>query len=251
MGLRTKVRKIFWKLDDRNKKRNGYDVVHYLHIGKSGGSAFKYAIRGENKKNKRVIFQNVIFYIHGHNVPMMQVPKGEKVIFFLRDPIKRFISSFYERLRQGQPRVFFPWSTGEKEAYQHFKTANELASALSSEDAIQRQQAEDAMAAIDHIRSPQISWVESLEYLRSRRDDVYFIGAQETLNDDFQLLKAKARLPDSVQLPDRNNIVSNTMPDEFDKTLSAQAEQNLRNWYAKDYELIAVVAEEFADKKQH
>lgn len=241
MGLRTVIREAFFRIDDLIKIRNGAEVIHYLHIGKTGGSAIKNAIHGENER-ERIVIDNIIFYLHGHPITMQQIPKGEKVLFFLRDPTKRFISAFYERFTK-EKHPSFPWSQDEHEAFNNFKTPNELACALSSNKDITRRQAEAAMNTIEHIRSPLISWVKSTSYLQERRNDVIMIGLQEMLNEDFLSLKNMLKLPDHIQLPSRGDIKSNTMPKGLDTNLSPTAESNLRQWYAKDYELVQIAKE--------
>ena len=63
----------------------GRQFVHFLHIGKTGGSAIKYALKSYSSNARYAI------YIHNHNFILRDVPKGEGVVFFLRDPIERFI----------------------------------------------------------------------------------------------------------------------------------------------------------------
>ena len=61
-------------------------------------------------------------------------------MFFVRDPISRFVSGFNSRLRKGLPKMYFPWAPGEKLAFSRFATPNQLALALSSSDAGAKQE---------------------------------------------------------------------------------------------------------------
>jgi len=83
-------------------KIQGKQLIHFLHIGKTGGSAIKYALTQYSVSGRYAI------YLHSHNFRLRDVPIGESVFFFLRDPISRFKSGFYSRQRQGQPRYFVP-----------------------------------------------------------------------------------------------------------------------------------------------
>lgn len=94
-------------------------IIHFLHIGKTGGTAFQNAIRGTAAE--------ATFRIHGHQVRLSNVPVGEKVIFFLRHPVTRFVSAFYSRYRQGLPMSFRPWKPDEEVSFNRFKTADALA----------------------------------------------------------------------------------------------------------------------------
>ena len=60
----------------------GRRSLHLLHIGKTGGTALKDALSKYSKCTEfRIVF-------HSHTFSLMDVPRGEKVFFFLRDPYR-------------------------------------------------------------------------------------------------------------------------------------------------------------------
>ena len=73
-------------------------TVHFLGIGKTGGSTIKHALKRPSVTREHVIRR------HGHRKTVREIPVGEKVIFFLRDLLSRFVSGLYNRLRQGRPK---------------------------------------------------------------------------------------------------------------------------------------------------
>ena len=89
--------------------------VHYLHFRKCGGTAFKNAVREHLDEGKYEI------HLHGHDVVIEDIPYGEKVVFFLRDPLSKFISGFYDRKREGRPGYYFPHWEHEKRLFKIFK----------------------------------------------------------------------------------------------------------------------------------
>ena len=91
--------------------------------------------------------------LHGYETRLSDIPDGEPVAFFVRDPISRFVSGFYSRQRQGQPRYNFPWSGEEQQAFARFRTPSQLGVALSSLDADRRTAAVQAMKSISHVPS--------------------------------------------------------------------------------------------------
>jgi len=93
--------------------------LHFLHIGKTGGTAVKHAL-------KPVAAPGYLM-LHGHDVRLHDVAPDEQVFFFLRDPLSRFVSAFYSRQREGRPRYVVPWTPDEEAAFGRFRTANELA----------------------------------------------------------------------------------------------------------------------------
>ena len=222
------------KLEDYRKE--GKEIIHFLHIGKTGGTAVKEALKDNT------MCGNYVFALHFHHWKLQQVPPDEKVVFFLRDPVKRFISGFLNQQRQGLPRYFSAWTPEEAVAFERFSSPNQLALALSSEDPELRNAAEHAMKSIKHVRSSVWHWFGDPDYFLSRKSDVLFVGFQERLNEDFDSLKRILDLPDSIALPDSDSAAHRT-PDSGSKRLEPAAVENLRNWYAADYRFLSLCRE--------
>ena len=217
-------------------RRNGREIIHFLHIGKTGGTAVKEALKDTTTCG------NYVLALHMHNWKLAQVPPGEKVVFFLRDPVKRFISGFLNQQRQGLPRYFSAWTPDEALAFERFHSPNELALALSSEDPGLAHAAEHAMKSIKHVRSSVWEWFGDPEYFLSRKSDVLFVGFQERLNQDFESLKRILGLPISITLPGGDSAAHRT-PEIGDKRLEPRAVENLLNWYAADYRFLRLCDE--------
>ena len=214
----------------------GKQPVHFLHIGKTGGSAVKHALR------PCLVSDRYAIYLHGHDCRLRDIPARERVFFFLRDPVSRFVSGYYSRQRRGRPCHFSPWSSGERAAFGYFDTANQLAVSLSSRAGNRRERARWAMSTIAHVRTSFWDWFESEEYFQSRRSDVLLIGFQETLSRDFEVLKSRLGLPGSVALPE-DDSQAHRNPKDIDVTLEETAVANLRRWYAEDYRFIELCRE--------
>ena len=211
-------------------------VLHFLHLGKTGGTAIKHALLQAPPGKKHVL------YLHSHNVKLQDIAKGEGVFFCVRDPISRFISGFFSRQRQGQPRHFTPWSTEERFAFESFSTPNQLGKALSSQDPELKHRAQKAMNNIQHVNNSYWDWFTDEDYLRSRQTDIFFIGFQEQLTEDFELLKKRLKVPATIELP-RDDINAHRNPKHLDKSLDAQAIVNLKAWYREDYRFIELCRE--------
>jgi hypothetical protein len=205
-------------------------MFHFLHIRKTGGTAIKQALR-------ELAEGNAMVRLHPHKTRLRDIPEGEKVFFFLRDPLTRFVSGFNSRLRQGKPRYDSPWDEKEKIAFGHFSTANDLAEALFTGPL--QKQAEQAMTDIRHINQPYAYWLESIAYVSSRISDLVYVGFQETLAADFERLKEILGLPRHCILP-ADAVQAHKTPEGYETTLTDQAVQNLKKWCAEDYAYIAL-----------
>ncbi len=210
----------------------GKPFVHFLHIGKTGGTAVGYAIEKHSGWGTPYAV-----CLHGHGTVLRDVPEGEKFFFFVRDPVTRFVSSFYSRQRQGRPRYFWPWTAEEAAAFARFATANQLALALSSPSADERSMAEMAMNHIRHVRDSYWKWFVSETYFLSRVGDLFFIGYQEALASDFDLLRRKLCLPGDAALPD-DDLLAHRSPRHLDRRLEERAIANLHEWYGDDFRFL-------------
>jgi len=201
--------------------------IHFLHVGKTGGSALKEAL----KENAPDVVE------HSHTTKLCDIPDGDKAFFFIREPCSRFVSGFYTRQRRGRPRVNKPWSKAERIAFEAYATANSLAESLYTND---HEQAVAAMRSIYHVRSSIYDWIISDNYIRSRCGDIILIGLQEQLDQDFQHLKDLGVVSQSASLP-TDDIGAHRNPVDLDVSLSSRALENLRKWYKRDlrfYELV-------------
>lgn len=202
-------------------------TIHFLHIGKTGGSAVKAALRRFETSHDLAL--------HKHDKLLADVPAGDKALFAVREPVGRFVSGFNSRLRKAQPLAYREWSRKERLAFERFATPNALAEALSSGDEATLGAARDAMAAIQHVRAPLSRWFRADE-LRERQDDVLFVISQPRLAEDFEVLKRLLGLPAGARLP-FGDVVSHRTPAGFQTSLSPLGRANVEAWYAQDIAL--------------
>ena len=204
----------------------GRQIVHLLHISKTGGTALKHALQGHLTSKTSTIF------LHEHNWRLRDIAPGEKAVIFFRHPIPRFVSAFYSRRRCGRPRYDVPWNQAEAAAFAQFASPNQLACALSSAESAQCAAAHTAMNGIRLLNDSFFNWIESDEYFALRAPDVLFVGFQETLAADFDALKCLLQLPSRLELP-ADSWSSHRSP-PVDVRLDEIATANLAVWYARD-----------------
>ena len=103
-------------------------AVHFIHVSKSGGSALRYAIREARKQSGGTLdSQWGPIWGHNHQFRLCDLEADDMAVFALRDPVSRFLSSFYSRLRQGAPRYYIQWTRAERQAFEWFPTPQEPA----------------------------------------------------------------------------------------------------------------------------
>ena len=211
-------------------------AVHFIHIGKTGGTAIKHALRP--LRGTETPFGPIAIH-KGHQFSLADVPTGEFAIFCMRDPIALFVSAFDSRLRKGQPTFFFEWTPAEAEAFARFPTAQSLALALASTDPDVRPHAEAAMREIRHLRGIRRA-LGSTRHVIERRKQIAYLGRQETLDADWQRLRAVLELPDEVRLPVDPTKAHRRDRSDAPPPLDEPARAALRQWYWREYEILRV-----------
>jgi hypothetical protein len=214
--------------------------AHFLHIGKTGGSAIKAALANHLETPKYIL------EMHDHGTSLIDVPWGEYVFFFLRDPVSRFISGFYSRQRQGQPRYYSEWSPQEKEVFKTFKTPNQLANSLADKNSKQHLLSIKAMKHVQHFK-PYKNWYANFEYFKSRVGDILYVGFQESLNADFVKLISILGFRESFY-PPNDDIAAHRNPSDVDKSIDAGGVLALKEWFAEDFEFISICKEVMSSK---
>jgi hypothetical protein len=207
-------------------------TLHFLHVGKTGGTAIKRALRRSGLPETPY----GPIELHRHRFRMREVPPDDFFFFCVRDPVARFLSGYYSRQTKGQPRYYSEWTDGERAAFEAFPTPQRLADALAGDDEGERRLAESAMKDIRHLRLMS-RYVGTPEQLEARVDHIVYIGRQETLGTDFQQIKALLGLPTDAKLPS-SRVRAHRRDPSRDTALDDAAVRALREWYARDYELI-------------
>jgi Sulfotransferase family len=211
-------------------------ALNVLHIGKTGGTALKHVLQQNAEASRcQLLFR-------GHDVTLADITRGEQFMFLIRDPLTRFVSAFNGRLREDRPRYHYPWRDEERVAFAIFKTPDELAVALASDDEEEREQAKAAMHGIGHVNTPYTFWFPKESAFRARLSDVFFIGLQDRLDEDFELLRRKLRLPEGVAMP-HDETAAHKTPGGFESQLSERGRANLERWYARDVAFVQLCRE--------
>lgn len=205
-----------------------------LHNRKTVGTALKEVI---SQQMERTPFMSVLCFEHSMTFPLfVEKYPTAKAIFFVREPISRFISGFYSRLRQGKPRYDFPWSRREAKAFSRFSTPNQLAEALTSSRFFERRAAVAAMRSIRHVRHTFLEFLGDTSFLEKEADKIAFIGNQQDFDTDFSQLRSLLKIDSDISVPS-DDIKAHRNPNNIDKELSETAIINLKKWYKADYDI--------------
>ena len=97
------------------------------------------------------------------------------------------------------------------------------------------------MRSIGHLSALYSFWFGDEDAFRSRLPDLFFIGFQERLDDDFELLKQKLGLPPDAELP--RGEAAHQAPAGYDVHLGDVARANLERWYADDLAFVQLCRE--------
>lgn len=219
----TRARAVLHALRDRLDPR---PVVHFLHVGKTGGTQFAHVAAQLDRGRAPHRFR-----VHPHDVRLVDLPPDAPYVFGIRDPVTRFRSGFYSRKRQGLPRARIPWTPDEARAFERFPHANDLAEALF-EPGPHGDDARDAIQAIAHTARHLVDPFMGCGFLFHTRPPVGILR-QEHFADDLRALlddlgvRATYALSEEASVAHRS-AAQHTVP------LSTHAVSNLRRWYVRD-----------------
>jgi hypothetical protein len=205
-----------------------------LHPGKTAGTAVKFALSSAPPSPR----YDVLWHTHG--VRMIDLPRRDKFFFVVRDPVDRFVSGFSSRQRQGRPRHNTPWTPAEQRAFERFASPQSLADALG-DGGDDHTAAVEAMNSIQHVNASYWYWFGDPASFRGRWDDVLFVGFQETLDAQLSVLAERLGL-DRLEVP-ADDVRANRSAPSASFSLTPAARDVLVEWYARDYEFLALCHE--------
>lgn len=204
-------------------------TIHFLHIGKCAGTQIAHVAGqiGRLRTGTRIVK-------HGHETRLADLPKGAPYFFSIRDPITRFVSGFESRKRKGMPGTYRPWSNGERQAFERFEQANDLAEALFEEGETGHQ-ATAAILSIYHTATNQVRWFAGSGSFLDDRPPVWIVR-QESFEADLATFMERANLSPWI---DRIEIAGDPLRRHANdystvSPLSPKARANVEAWYAQD-----------------
>ena len=144
----------------------GKRIVHYIHVGKTGGTSVKIALMSFGRKTR-----THYFCLHGHGFRIKDVPKGDIVVITVRDIAAREASAYWAR----------KWKAD------HYGRFKRILIGMGKTE----------MAQIKHgytrAHKPQ-SW-----YWEGAGGRQVYVMHTETLSEEFEILKQVLRIPPWVR----------------------------------------------------
>mmetsp|Transcript_8950 Transcript_8950/g.17921 ORF Transcript_8950/g.17921 Transcript_8950/m.17921 type:complete len:263 (+) Transcript_8950:60-848(+) len=211
-----------------------------LHIGKTGGSELMRRLR--YVETDRLIFLTHDFAQVAFRDGRCRLGRNRQFAFFVRDPVRRFVSGWIERYRMGRPNYFEAHSGLEALSFARFPTPDILGCALSSTDASVAGDARAAMGAHRHLAGLS-HYLGNLSSVASCSSRIFFMGRTEHLHEDYsrllQLLEARQVLSAEAATRSLGGRLHAMPPELANLTrLGTCALRNLLSWFGDDYRLI-------------
>jgi hypothetical protein len=220
-------------------------MISFIHIGKCGGTSIKHLLKGKIKSFKEYHMTK-------------NYTTNEKYIIWIRNPLSRFVSAFnyqYECISfnineyKGKkltlnncisPGYFkfkirngYTFDKNFDRLATFFKTPNNLAEALSSNNPTIKRKAIKLMSSnFEHLKKGIGWYLNNGNFVKNNNSRILFVGKLETMKDD--IIKLEKLL--NISLDNKTHIRKNTAGDTY---LSELAIQNLLEWYKEtDYKAI-------------
>lgn len=218
-------------------------IISLLHIPKTGGSCLRHSFELIKDKPKK-INSNVMLTEYGHDKLFEPSDKkAEKFVFFVRSPIKRFVSAFISRLREGKPLYNIPHTDAEKKTFGKYKCPDQLAINLYDKAGNPNTETINYLGAIKHLKLDFRNYLKSCQHLEKNKNNILFVGRTEQLDHDFAKL-CKILNVKNIELT-KDPILSHKTPDKYNTLtqLSDKAKYNIIKYYISDYQIIMKLKE--------
>jgi len=219
----------------------------FLHIPKTGGTAVSEALRSIRSQSSsdserctplKLTHRRSFVAFHDNNLAR------SKFSFVFRDPTDRYISGFFEAMRQGRPYVDLgrrTWSAGEFAAFNWFKEPNDLFEALGSSDDRTLSAAVSTFRTIPDLRWDHVWMLGTVEEFNARRGRIRHFCPIDRLHQDFpRFLDPAVRLESSVVEASLKPVRS--APHRVCE-VSVEARHNLRAFRSEEYRLYEHLCE--------
>ena len=203
-----------------------------LHIPKTGGTAIKASLIDGYKRHPRNIkylpTKIKDLYICDHR---QKLDNKDNYIFFVRDPIQRFISHF----------IFLKRKAEEYDTYGYFKNLDLEDKVLNKYENIN-----ELAGDIGHLKFNLMIKMSDIlggpENIRACRKNILFVGMAEYLSVDFLYMQRQLCLGTSYKI---NKEYSNRRPSKYDDMteLYQSSRWKLRQYLNLDYEIIRELTE--------
>ena len=219
--------------------------LHFIHIAKTGGTSLE----------DFLINNNVKFNSHHLVKPQVPVDENEKYLILIRNPLKRFVSTFnyyFSLINQDLSKIssnitihnclspYFTYKKLTKNYYFSseidsniisFKDANDLAESLTSDNLQIKNKAKN-LCNYNHFLGLGF-YLNNGEFIEKYKNNIAWVGKLETINEDIDKLKEILNLDNNLYI---KRLRENK--NELSKFLSDKAINNLINFYDNDYKTL-------------
>ena len=210
-----------------------------IHVGKCGGSNITYKFYD--------LYRIRLKTIHVRKPTARELQRADHICLLVRDPITRFISTFfyyfdmYQKDVSNEPVIHKRATKKIKHVFDKFKTPNELAESLNSQNADLKKVASEAFTIIPHLVWGFNRYMHADSIIKAIVENRHFVIRQEFYKEDFgpyyDYLIKKHKVKSNYQFfveSQRNN----TSKYDDKKELSELAIGNLRTEFKNEYEAL-------------
>ena len=162
------------------------------------------------------------------------IPEGEKVAFFVKDPVRRIVDGFYQRKNMFETDVNNRTFELEAKVFRQYSDLDQLVADFSSTDRQTQIIANKALHNINSIRDSYWRWGFNEQYLLSRKSDISFIGFEDSIINDLKLFFTLLGVDVPQDLIEQ--MIADNPPANID--INEATSEFLKQWCAEDYRFI-------------
>lgn len=219
-----------------------------VHVGNTGGTSIRImlrALRSRLDPADAEVLPIMLSHDESRHPWRDDDVAHQSFAVVFRDPDRRYVSGFMNRLRQGRPDSAIGvrlWSPAEAAAFAWFREPDALFEALGSADEAEQSAAHFAMNAIFHVKRDHVWYLGTAEEFESVRERFWFVRPLTELSEHIDQLLSDSS--DAVRLQAQAIFERRQVSEAPHAPLSARSRELLRAVRPEEYALhVALVAE--------
>ena len=198
----------------------------FFHLAKNGGGSITWFLRPIRDT----------WYHAGHRETLPGLAArfpNAPIVFFVRHPVSRFVSGFYNLHRARSQGVRRLPTAADTIGFHLFPTPNDLLDGLRSDDDWTRSAAEYAINNLPFLRNPLVNNLVSTDTVDAHLPQIAFIGTQENFEASVEAMRTVLSLPSTLSLTTHERK-SHRSPASLRTAISDENREVLLNWYRDD-----------------
>lgn len=206
--------------------------VHLLFPRRCGFNACKALIA-----NARIPGYELIWHHENDEVQLSDIPVGQKLVLFYRDPLKWLARVYKVRHDKGAPFNFSPWTKSEERVFTQGITLSHLGETMCLANNTKKVEAYKRLSCIKFTSTGLTHTYGNIEQLAQRKDDIIGAICADDLSNNLKEFFA-SEFSHQINYKRVDDRILEHIESDFSRSLSGEAVRGLADWLDSDQKVF-------------